>query len=558
MTKIRYKVIATFDPKKNYGIHLGASAIRCLSSFKVNQTFVPKEFISQNRITKRPSSKPRSNQIAFYKIIRIAKKIGLIEQVCEPGMSFEQFCNLDTIKLYKSQLSVSRFKNLKNNTDMSNTQKTYLHTLHRFNQWLTDREYSLSIMVPSGQETFRRVKKIIKLEHLEHLLNLYAESHNSKSEFIKIIKEYLFDPMHENKKSSVMKNTAFIIKGYFSTNDYEINFKFAANNKYDSEVVEKSLTLEDFFKLMTDGKPNVMQKAVLMIKFHHGCDNSTFCDRFNYDAWRQLVQWFETDDYTKWDLSKVPVPINLVRVKTRYRYTGFIDRDGIEALKKYLNVRQRNYGKVIDGEPIFINRAGRPINALWIRDSFFRIGNVAGVIKPLGGKTRNAYNMDSHELRDLLKSTLIDCNCRPDVADHVIGHTPKDSYSKQHLLYPKTLRLEYMKASHRLNIFSRALHSLKSDTELDRALEKRLDIQNGVIEKMRSELEMTKRVLSFTNDVTKYVVMGPTMNEKCAQLIEKNINAKTPEEISFIHKEMDQLFKDKILDAKRNYSKSLK
>ncbi len=40
------------------------------------------------------------------------------------------------------------------------------------------------------------------------------------------------------------------------------------------------------------------------------------------------------------------------------------------------------------------------------------------------------YQKESHELRDLLKSTLIDCGTRIDVADHVIGHKPKDSYEK--------------------------------------------------------------------------------------------------------------------------------
>jgi len=54
----------------------------------------------------------------------------------------------------------------------------------------------------------------------------------------------------------------------------------------------------------------------------------------------------------------------------------------------------------------------------------------------------------------LLKSTLIDCGVRPDLADHYIGHKPKDSYEKQAILYPETLRQEFSKASKRINVFS--------------------------------------------------------------------------------------------------------
>ena len=40
------------------------------------------------------------------------------------------------------------------------------------------------------------------------------------------------------------------------------------------------------------------------------------------------------------------------------------------------------------------------------------------------------------------------------MAEHVLGHAPRDSYEKQASLYPETLRSEYAKASGRLNIFT--------------------------------------------------------------------------------------------------------
>ena len=61
----------------------------------------------------------------------------------------------------------------------------------------------------------------------------------------------------------------------------------------------------------------------------------------------------------------------------------------------------------------------------------------------------------------MLKSTLIDCGVRYDLADHFIGHKPKDSYEKQSILYPETMRTEYSKASKKINVFSNFTNQLK-------------------------------------------------------------------------------------------------
>ena len=72
----------------------------------------------------------------------------------------------------------------------------------------------------------------------------------------------------------------------------------------------------------------------------------------------------------------------------------------------------------------------------------------------LSGYRSTRYRINTHEFRDLLKSILMDSEVRPDVCEHLIGHKPKDSYEKQAQLFSKTLRKEYSKASHRINIFS--------------------------------------------------------------------------------------------------------
>ena len=80
------------------------------------------------------------------------------------------------------------------------------------------------------------------------------------------------------------------------------------------------------------------------------------------------------------------------------------------------------------------------------------------------------------EMRDLLKSTLIDSDVRYDLADHFIGHKPKDSYEKQDILYPETLRSEYSKASKRLNVFTNFTSFVKGFENTKELQSKKWDI----------------------------------------------------------------------------------
>ena len=151
-----------------------------------------------------------------------------------------------------------------------------------------------------------------------------------------------------------------------------------------------------------------------------------------------------------WD--RCPVPIRLVRVKTGMPYTTFIDRDAVTHLRDCLAWKEGAYGKSHGAdEPLFVTQRGTPITPIWVSSKFSMAAVNAGIQKKIAPRT---YMMRSHEVRDLLKSTLLASGCAPYAADHVLGHTPRDSYEKQAVLYPETLRAEYAKASWRINVFS--------------------------------------------------------------------------------------------------------
>lgn len=495
MNNVTYEVIENFDATKDYGIPIKNIIAKCLGSMEKNQKIIPSQFTQEN-LNKfgRGHAKALSNRILTYQSLNIGKKIGMLRVVSQNQISFDDFCELETIRYFKEQLRNHRYKNINPKggpNGMSATQKTYLYLLYGFNNWLAGKEFEFSIMTQTGLDTYKKSRQKVRLGNVEHLLKLYQESSNNDSEYIKVIKSYLLDPTHNKKKPSTMALFHNAIMAYFAKNDSPIQFKFDSSSRYgsNSEYEQKTLTLEDLFKMLTIGRPTITQKAVILCKFHRGLDSITLCDRFNFQALEQIVKYFGTDNHMKWDLDKCPVPIKLTRIKTDYSHTGFLDRDAIISIQEYLEYRIKKTGKQIqEGEPLFLNIKNEPIRETWVRLTFSRLANTSGIQKQLDEYAFVRYEKESHELRDLLKSTLLACGTRFDVADHVIGHKPKDSYEKQANLYPENLRAEYMKAAKKLNIFSNVSHYMKGD-EMTEVLQRQIEDLRTTIDYKNKELE---------------------------------------------------------------------
>lgn len=456
-----YQVIESFDPKKDYGIKFPNRFKTALLDFKPGEEFRPRDIA--NKL-------PVSNQTLAYDTITLGIKIGILKQIETEPTAFNDFCKLDTVSYCADQLRGSKYKHQEVKSSNQSTRKLYLYKLWRFNNWVIGRKFKFRRQIRTGIDTLKETDELIELQNIEHLLKLYQEPHTSNTEFVRIIKSFLMDKQHEKTKASTVDLYYCAIRAYFDRNDSPINFKFDSKIKY-NEVTEDEdkaeISLEDLLKMLTTGRPNLLEKAVVICKFQRGLDNSTFVDRFNFQVFEQLVDWFGTSEYQSWDESRCPVPIKLTRIKNSFSHTGFLDIDSIHAIQDYLKFRYQKTGEIMkQGEPLFINNYHNPIQDQWVSNLVRRLAKKSGIqsiIKTYEASKR--YKQNSHELRDLLKSTLIDSGTRLDIADHVIGHKPKDSYEKQTTLYPASLRVEYMKASKRLNMFSNISHYLNGDDE---------------------------------------------------------------------------------------------
>jgi len=404
---------------------------------------------------------------------------------------FVEFCKQETVLYCIKQLRSSKFKNLIPQEKLSSTQKSYAYCLWRFNNWLHGRTFDFYQLNQVSTDSFQREKKSIVLQGLEDFFKLYLESHNSEQEFAKLIKHYLLDPGNKEKRATTMDMEQCAIKAYFEKNDSPINFHFnskATHKVTDEDDDHPSLTLDDLLKMLTTGRPTVTQKAMILCKFHRGLDTSTFADRFNFQAWPQLVDWFGTEEYRKWDLDKCPVPIKLTRIKTGFIHTGFLERDAVSAIQDYLGWRDKSTGRQMrDGDSLFVTFKKVPFTVPGFRRTFQKLAINSGIQKKLQGyNLRERYEKDSHEMRDLLKSILIDCGCRMDAADHFIGHRQKDSYEKQATLFPENLREEYMKASSKLNIFSNISRNMQKSVNVQTLENKVLQLQE-IVERLQQK-----------------------------------------------------------------------
>ena len=208
-----------------------------------------------------------------------------------------------------------------------------------------------------------------------------------------------------------------------------------------------------------------LDNAVVLCKFQRGLDNTTMIDRFNFQVWEQLVNYFGSEIYESWDLKKCPVPIKLTRVKTNYTHTGYLDYDAIDAIQKYLKIRYTKTGEIMQvGQPLFLNSRNQPIGYFWISSVIPRLAKNAGIQKKIkNGELTSRNEKTSHELRDLLKSTLVVNGVASYVCELAIGHKIGDSYEKMDKLYPDKSRIEYAKASIQLNIVSKMKSSISED-----------------------------------------------------------------------------------------------
>ena len=356
----------------------------------------------------------------------------------------------ESVRFWVSQLNPTKVKNV---PPSKGTKEKYAEMLDAFDRWLGGKAFLVKRgAARTGQEAAAG-RGHRSFSDVEDLLRFCEDSDHVVRTARRAVKQYLAESAGSGDSLSTVMVRASAIRLYFAAHDVQVDVKVNRNRHAFGDVREESgMGLPDLYKMMVSGGMDAMMRAIVMIKFQAGLDSSTLADRFNFEAYGQIVKYFGIEDYDAWDLDKCPVPIKLVRVKTGMQYTTFIGRDAVSYLQEYLRWKAIR-GKKHDGTgPLFVTRRGTPVKPAWISANFSRAAANAGIQWRV---SRRTFKVRAHEVRDLLKSTLMVSGCAQYAADHVLGHAPRDSYEKQATLYPENLRSEYSKASGRLNMFTK-------------------------------------------------------------------------------------------------------
>ena len=420
-----------------------------------------------------------------------AVKAGIVSDVTQPpSRPHDEFLHIPCVAQWIGMLNAPNTLHLRRRR--SGTRSVYGYALHRFHEWVAGRTLAMTARVDCGNGSYREERRDVEVRGVDHILELALEGGGIGRDMSVLIRQFFADLNSQKRYSrSVMLQTQNALKSFFTCHEVQYGLQIprhmlrgtgsggASGGGGAEEWESRDLRLSEFCRMLTVGKPTICDRAVLLSKFHRGLDLSTLADRFNYTAFDQIAAHMGSDDPASWDLDRCPVPVVLTRVKTDYKHTGFLERDAVSANAEWIAERERLTGSGLrrgDGQALYINQLGAPISVQWIGERFRRLSVRIGLCQKREGGGLSSTRR-SHQLRHLLKSTLIDAGCRIDVADHVIGHAPKDAYERQALLYPDSLRREYAKAAGKLNVFtnfetsidgSGDIHQLRAEVESDR------------------------------------------------------------------------------------------
>lgn len=502
MKTVTYTVINTINEIDS--THTDKITTQCkkvLASLQKGESFEARKFVKEKMPKFTNSANARNIANMGYRYLRDGKKIGMLHE--EPkeqkSISFEDFIKLDSVQYWISQLSSTKFKNIKCNTILCGTKATHGYHLWAFNEWLQDKMFRCRTIKQLENNTFSMNDEDISFETVQDMLELYKMPNSSRADFIKIIKKYLLDPINKNHKAGYITSKHASILSYFRENDYPLEFKFNSKNKFDTTNSQEEIifTIDDFVNLITLGGASVTEKAVMLSKLHRGLDASTLAENFNYYAWEQMVSHFETEDHRKWEIkTKCPVPIKLTRLKSDFIHTGFLEYDAVKAIQEYLDERFVKTGKQMSKDkPLFLNKFGRPINPRWISDKFTKLAIKARLVDSFENKGIRS-KLGSHECRDLLKTIFLEHGIAEKASEHFIGHK-SDSYSKQHTVYAEGLEENYKKISSTLNVFSNMSSHRKSKTEQSKMYEELKEKSEETMQNNQEIKQNVEKILSY-------------------------------------------------------------
>jgi hypothetical protein len=484
MDSLTYTVIREIgDVKSQYTDSITAQCKNILSTMKVGDTIVAKDFIKKVMPNFSKTSRIKHLTNMGYRHLRCGKNIGMLSEneIARKSIEYTDFIHLKSLQYWSKQLSETKYKNTRPNRELVGTRDNYARLLWQFNEWLHGKSFSCYSSKEVGENLYECKYQDVTFDTVEDMLQLCKNKNSIKEDFIEIIKEYLYDDKNKKYKAGYMNSKFSAITSYFVSNECNINFKFKTKHMWDSENNQDTILfgLNEFADLIEKGGADLTERAVFLTKLHRGLDASTLSENFNFQAWGQMVEHFGEEDHKKWKIdSMCPVPIRLTRLKSDYYHLGFLEYDAVNAIINYLDFRESKMNEKMSADkPLFVNKFGNAINTVWVTNHFRDLAEIAGLLD-MSSTNINNRDLGSHECRDLLKTIFESHKTFDKDSEHYLGHKGS-SYSKKDIIYPQSLAENYIVISETLNIFSNVSSHRKSKNQSIK-LQEELDEQKRI------------------------------------------------------------------------------
>jgi len=280
----------------------------------------------------------------------------------------------------------------------------------------------------------------------------------------------------------------------------DVTFKI----KGDKPPILTELTVDELRKIILSSNDTYQAIYLCMFQASMGCNEFL---HFNTQGWKTIKPQLEEGKQRL----KVTFP-GRKHAKNKLGYYSFIGKDGVNALKNYL---ENTRGHIATGEPIFLDKRGKPVSRAALERYFIRHAAELGLIKQwtpqcpkcgsdtrytrpwkAHGKTQPViyvcnqcrketpaseidipkdirYKLHPHEMRDLFRSEWDLSQAKSVCAEFFMGHDiDPNNYNKIMKLHPDWAERQYSLAEPYFNIMSEDPRRIGVD-RLEELIEKR-------------------------------------------------------------------------------------
>jgi integrase len=356
------------------------------------------------------------------------------------------------------------------------TKRPWLRRLFHYEQWLKQKKYfnSISELLEDFKQAKTEEAKYRHLDLLQEYVNSWKADKDTKDSVVTVIRGFYRKNRTELPREKITFNSDMLTRSPHASEEY--------------------VKPEEIWRIISDGRVPVRDKAIIATLLFMGLDESTFVEQFNYYAYPQLVNALG-EKPSNWDLNKAPIRINLVRSKNGYKYYNFLPRKCLELLKDWLNIRKSLAGSDIkihsengieSSDPIFVSAYKRAVDEKTVRSIVRESSFKSGVQQRVLGVKR--YRIHGHEFRDTFKTTSKIAGVDGAVSEFFLGHSiDKLGYDKSPWVYPEHFRTQYQKVEPYL---SGEEQRFVVQEEKRKELEERIKSLESSLSRLTSELSL--------------------------------------------------------------------